>query len=255
MENKVITVEPIQTADAVQANTDAVLFHNESKSLIIKMQPDYDMAGTLLQKIKGRAKTIEEKRKEITKPLDAAKKAVMDLFRGPLITLAAAESTVKRSMITFEIEQEKIRKDQEEKLQRQAKAEEDRKKKVLEEQARKKEEEARKLREGAEKANAEEKARLEAEAKKKEEQAEAKREKAEDVHVEAPILAPRVEKPKGISYKEQWRFRIVDKDKLPREYMVPNELMLRKLAVATKGKIPVAGVEFYSEKVTMSRSA
>lgn len=230
MENNVIRVEPIQTRDAVKANEDAISYHDQSRDLVIKMQPDYDMAGTLLQKIKGCAKAIEDKHKEITKPLDQAKKAVMDLFRNPLIKLAEAESIVKRSMVTFEDEQERIRKEQEKKLRKQAAAEEARKKKALEERAKKAEEQG------------------------KAEKAEELREKAEETHVEAPVLAPRTEKPKGIAYKIRWTAIVVDFKALPDEYKLPNMSMLNKLAQATKGKIPVAGVEFKSEKEVASRS-
>ena len=157
-------------------------------------------------------------------------------------------------MITYETEQEKIRKEQEEKLRKQAAAEEARKKKALEEQARKKEEEARKLREEAEKADTEEKARLNSIAKKKEEEADARREKADATHVEAPVLAPRVEAPKGISYTMKWTAEVIDFKALPDEYKLPNDSMLNKLAQATKGKVPVAGVKFKSEKIVASRA-
>lgn len=254
MESKVITVEPIQTLEATKASEDALALHNQAQNIVITTQPDYDMAGTLLQRIKGRMKYIEAKRKDITKPLDVAKKLVMELFRTPLIKLGEAEVNIKRGMLTFEEEQERIRKEQQEKLERQAAAEEARKKKALEEQARKKEEEARKLREEAEKADAEEKARLEAIAQKKEEEAEARREKAEATHVEAPVIAPRVETPKGISYTTKWTAEVVDFKALPDEYKIEDTSMLNKLAQATKGKVPVPGVIFKSEKVVASRS-
>jgi len=254
MENKTITVAPIQTAEATKAGEDAIALHSQAQAIVIVTQPDYEIDGTLLQKIKGRAKEIEVKRKEITKPLDVARKLVMELFRTPLIRLGEAELNIKQGLRNFDEKQEHIRKEQEEKLRKQAAAEEARKKKALEEQARKKEEEARKLREAAEKAGAEEKARLEAEATKKEAEAEAKRDKKEEVHVEAPVLAPRVETPKGISYKDKWTAEVVDFTALPDEYKIANMSMLNKIAQATKGQVRILGVKFSSAKIVSSRS-
>ena len=230
MENKAtIIVEPIKTIEATKANEDAIILHDQAQKIVITSQPDYEIAGTLLQKIKGRYKEIEAKRKEITTPLDKTKKLIMDMFKTPLIKLGEAEVGIKRGMLTFEGEQELIRKRQEERLRLQAIAEENRKKKALEERAKK------------------------AEAEGKAEKAEELREKKEEVKVEAVALAPRTEKPQGISYREQWNFRIIDGTCIPREYLIPNEPMLRKFAIATKGKIPVVGIEFFSEKIVSSR--
>ncbi len=254
MKNKVITVEPIETKSADHATDTALQCLKQANSLIIKSQPDYEMAGSWLKKIKGHVKAFDVERKKITVPLQTATKAVMDLFRPAATKLSEAEAIIKRTMIAYETEQERIRKEQEEKLRKQAAAEEARKKKALEEQARKKEEEARFLREEAEKADAEEKARLEAQAKKKEEEAEARREKAEATHVEAPVIASRVETPKGISYTIKWTAEVIDFAVLPDEYKLPNLSMLNKMVQATKGKILVAGVKYKSEKVLASRS-
>lgn len=254
MGNKVIEVKPIETKAVEVETVKSQELLVTAKQAIIENQVTYEAAGDVSKLIKTKQKELESMRRNITKPLDQAKKAVMDLFRKPLIMLAEAEGFVKKSMLDYTTKQERIRKEQEEKLARQAKAEEDRKKKALEEQARKKDEEARILREKAEKANAEEKARLEAEAKKKDEEAEAKREKKEEVHVEAPVLAPRTETPKGISYKTVWSAEVVDFSKLPDEYKLPNMPMLNKMAQATKGKVPILGVKFKSDKVVSSRS-
>ena len=46
---------------------------------------------------------------------------------------------------------------------------------------------------------------------------------------------------------DDWKFRIVDLEKLPREYMVPDEDMLNFLAKKQHDKKQVPGVEFYNE--------
>jgi len=56
---------------------------------------DNDIAADMLQDVKARHKVLEAKRKTITKPLLAAKKAVDDLFREPRDMLEAAEKIIK----------------------------------------------------------------------------------------------------------------------------------------------------------------
>ncbi len=252
---KTITVAPIETKFAEQAQDTAIALLKTSKALEIKTQIDYDSAAEGLKKIKGVTKDIEAKRKEITKPLDQATKAVMDLFRNPLALLSEAEYIVKDGLLVYTETREKIRREQQEKLDRQARAEEDRKKKAFEKQARKQEEKAAEARrKAAEVEDVKEKARLEAEAKKADEEAERRRDKKEDVKVEAPVLAPQAETPSGISYKIRWTAEVVDFTKLPDEYKLPNMPILNKMAQATKGKVPIPGVKFNSEKDVSSRS-
>ena len=140
-----------------------------------------------------------------------------------------AEQLIKSKLVIYTDTQERIRKEQEDKLRRQAEAEERRKKKALEDRAKKAEENG------------------------DPEKADKLRDKAEEVRVEAPVIAPRVETPKGISYKDSWYAVVVDKDKMLLQYLIPDMALLNKLAQATKGKLPVAGVEFKSKKIVEGR--
>lgn len=91
----------------------------------------YGLAAEELQGIKTRAARLDDQRKTITKPMDDAKKAVMDLFRGPIELLAQAEGILKGKMLTYSQEQarkaeaarleaERIAQEQREKLAREA---------------------------------------------------------------------------------------------------------------------------------------
>ena len=62
-----------------------------------------------------------------------------------------------------------------------------------------------------------------------------------------PVIAREVPKIAGIKTRTVWKYRIVDAAQIPREYMIPNEVMLGNVARSTKGAVKVAGVEFYSE--------
>jgi len=45
---------------------------------------------------------------------------------------------------------------------------------------------------------------------------------------------------------DNWKYRIVDLEKLPREYMIPDDAMLKSIAKSSHDKKQVAGVEFYN---------
>lgn len=76
----------------------------------------YGEAAEELKTIKTKSKTLEERRKAITGPLDLAKKSVMDLFRAPLESLIEAEGILKRSMLTYSAEQDRIRREEQRKI-------------------------------------------------------------------------------------------------------------------------------------------
>lgn len=253
--NGIIEVQPLDVRGAKKADTEAQGVLVKAQVLKIKNQAGYDKAGVFLKEIKGRYKFWYDAQKTITDPLTQAKNAAMAFFKVPLSYFKLAEDTTKEIMLTFEQEQERIRKEEEEKLRKQAEAEEARKKKVLEARARKEEEKAEALRKKAAKANADEKARLKEEARKAEEKAEETREKKEEVYVPRQVVAPRVQKIDGINKKVNWFYRIVAVEKIPRKFMIPDEKKLGNFAVATKGTHQVAGVEFYSkESLSSTRS-
>jgi hypothetical protein len=62
----------------------------------------YTSAGSDLVSIRKLAKRFEEQRLGITRPMDDAKKKVMDLFRPRLETLEQAEKLIKRGMRGYE---------------------------------------------------------------------------------------------------------------------------------------------------------
>ena len=202
----------------------------EKAELIISNQSDYEAASTVLSEVKSRYKELDAQRKEITKPIDAAKKAVMDLFKTPLELLEKAESKIKGLMIGYTNEQERKAREEQARLQRLADAEAAKQKKILEEKI----------------------ARAEASGK---------TEKAEELQMQketitpivAPIIAPQIETPKGVSYRDQWSAEVTDINLVPREYLIANMPALNKMAQATKGTLSIPGVKFTSTKILASR--
>jgi hypothetical protein len=84
--------------------------------------------------------------------------------------------------------------------------------------------------------------------------------KAEAIQSKAEqVIAPKVEAyippVVGQSSRAVWKARVLDAKAVPDEYKTVDIAMLDKLAQATKGKVTVPGVEFYSEQVMSARAS
>jgi hypothetical protein len=103
---------PVQLKVDLLPETVALLSEVHSASdveIIITNGTEYETAAIEMQKIKGLAKNLEAARKELTKPIDSAKKDIMDHFRNPADLLAKVEKMIKNKMIDYDNEQEKLR--------------------------------------------------------------------------------------------------------------------------------------------------
>lgn len=185
----------------------------------------YERGAEVLRSIKTMYNEVETKRKSITSPLDQAKRQVMDLFRPFTDSLASAERTLKKRMIGWKNEQERIAREEQRKAEEAARKERER----LERQAAKAEAEGRAAR------------------------AEVLRDRAEFTVPAAP--APATPKVSGIADRKVWRFEIVDAAKLPREYLVPDEKRIGGVVRALKGDTNIPGVRVYEEAVLGARRA
>jgi hypothetical protein len=188
----------------------------------------YAFAGEHLKKIKSLYSEVDAKRKSMTTPLDEAKKRIMDFFRVPLDKLTKVEGNIKGAMLTFQRQQEEIRRKEEARLQELARREEEKRKKALEERAKK------------------------AEAKGDLAKAEELLAKKEEAFVPAPIVESQVQKVEGVKTVKIWKFRVVNAAKIPRDYLCVDEKKIGAVAKATKGTLKIEGVEIYSEDVISS---
>lgn len=69
--------------------------------LVVNDDVQYQSAADALKQIKARIVELEDKRKDITRPLDAAKKSVMDLFNVPVKRFKAIEASIKGAMAGY----------------------------------------------------------------------------------------------------------------------------------------------------------
>ena len=190
----------------------------------VQSAESYQAAGAFLKDIKTAQKRVVAFFDPLKKSTRAAWQAVLAREKEMLGPLAAAESGVKRKMGAWHEAQERIRREQERKLQSAAEAK------------------ARKERERlAARAAA-------ASAKGQTEKAESLEDKAAEVV--APVIAVQSEAPKveGIKYRTTWKARVTKAEDVPREWLIVNDKALQSFARSTKGAVKVAGVEFYAEQ-------
>ncbi len=207
-------------AEAVRATQDVDVFLKSYENYDITTALAYASAGEDLKALKANYKKFDEKRKELTRPLDESKKKIKAFFDVPMGKLKAAQLLVSSVMVLWHSEQERIRKAEEDRLR------------------------AAKLKEAARLAKVAAKAQERGDTKKMNEFDA----RAEEVSFAAPAVVPsRAAKISGLAMTKLWRYRIVDESKIPRQYMIPNAKMLGELARSMKGLAEIPGVEVYSE--------
>lgn len=106
----------ITTPDESQLTASAEKQLNLARAYKITTPALYAAAADDLKSIKSKLTELDTQRKSITKPLDEAKAAVMNLFRPAIDFLQQAESTIKGSMLAFDEEQERLRQEEERRL-------------------------------------------------------------------------------------------------------------------------------------------
>lgn len=191
----------------------------EAESLVVETQPDAERAAGFLAELVQRRKAVEEWFRPLVEAAYNAHRAL----------------TARRAMVLEEFEApEKIARD---KLA-EWKATVDAERKATEAAAR---EQARRDAEAIQQARADAAA-----ARGDDEQA--SRILAAPPPVAVPVVAVKpAGKINGVGFVEAWRFEIVDADALPREYMQPNEVAIRKVVSALKGMTRIPGVRVWPE--------
>jgi hypothetical protein len=226
------------TKDAQDVATRAKQMLALARDFKVTDQASLEAAGEDLKRVKGLARELSEKRLAITRPIDAAKKAVMDFFREPEQFLADAERIIKRGVLAYQDEQDR-------------KAREEQRR--LEEIARKEQE------------------KLQRQAEKRAERQEAKgnADRAEEIRaavpvISTPIVVPQPTKVAGIAVRETWSAEVTDIKALcravadgaaPANLVEPNMKVLNTLARSLKAEMRFPGVRAVSEKGLSARAA
>lgn len=225
----------------------------QAQSMTIVTAEQYEAGALELQAIKGKHREIDEARKQLVKPIDEARKRIQEFFGAPLQFLERAETLVKGKLVTYQTEQERIRREEQRKAEDAARKEREK----LEAQAREAERKAREkadadrraAQEAAAAGKAEESARLAARAIATESVAAEKAAVLEQraAATVAPVIQREAPKVAGLKMREVFKFEIVDASKLPREYLIPDEQRIRKVVGALKSDTNIPGVRVYAD--------
>lgn len=247
--------QALEAAEAQQAAAIAEEAVAIAQAYTIDSPEMYEAAADELRSIAKKAKQLEDTRKTLTKPLDEAKKRIMDLFRGPLERLQEAEGLLRRSMLTWKREQDRKAEEARREAERQAREERER----LERERQEAEARAAELARQASMVEDEaERERLELEAEAARQDAEAVAEEVAIAEV-APVAAPVVAAPKadGIAARTTWKFRVTDKQALIKAaaadpalavYLAVDEKAIGGVVRALKAEARIPGVEVYAEQ-------
>lgn len=202
----------------------------------IDSQSTRDFVSVNLANIKGQHHKLSERRLAITRPLDAAKKSVMDLFKPALDYLEQAEAVCKRKILSYDRKVEEQRRAEQARLEREA---------------------------------AEARAKLDAEAKQRQEEAMAAvdagdytkaveaAESADAMQRQAAavvpiVLPPAVERTAGQSKRSEWKVKDIDLAALVKAaaadpqflvYLSPNDKAINGVVRSLKGASAIPGVE------------
>jgi hypothetical protein len=185
---------------------------------------DYEVLATLVKDIKGRWVAIDEERKKLKRPIDAAASAVQNFFKAPLDALQRAEVLGKNKMAVYFQAQQRLQREEQAKADAKARAERDR---------------------------LEARAAVAAE-KGQEEKAQALQDSANAVV--APAIVREPPSVSGVSTRTIKRFEIVDESLLPREYLVPDEKKIRGVVAALGFDAHIPGVRVYEDTIIAARS-
>lgn len=229
-----------------------------------------DLAAQDLTKVKGLQKSLDTSRKAITQPIDAAKKAVMDLFRAPVAYLDQAEAVLKEAIAKYDRAEQQRRIAEQARLEEAARQERARLEQEAAARAAAADAEARALREKATEMMAagkvEDAARLAEEANGRAEQGAAEVETLQQTAtlITAPIAVPTTIKTQGVSSRKVWKAEVSDKLALIRyvaehpefvDLLDANMPAVNKIALALKANCPLAGVRVFEDNVIAARAA
>lgn len=209
-------------------------------------------ASHLLRSIKGLRTEIAnwfsphlDAAMETKRKAEAARKGLADERDRMEAPLVEAENLVKRTLLNWETEQERLRREEEKRLQAEAQRE-------AEEQT----------------LNAAAALEMDANSMRSPEVAEEMRQEAADIlaqPIEAPVVSVNrfVPKVQGVVYRDNWKAHpeinvrqlaaAVASGAVPPTFLTPNLTAINQFARATQGAQPVAGVKFFNDRQIAAR--
>lgn len=251
---------PTPPGDEASESNKALIY---AQGFAVANASDSAKAQEARARLNTRIKVLTEARMALTRPIDAAKKTIMDFFAGPIAVLTQAKDILDTKVLSYDRQQEEIRKAEQRRLDKIAEDERRRLQAIADEAKRKADAEAKKLRDDAEAAaaagRAEEAAKLAARAVKVEEKAEAKVEVFENraAAVVAPVAQAETAQVHGTSFRETAEFEILDATLIKPEFMAPDLVkigkVVRSLGISAVDVVGKGGIKVEMKRGLASR--
>lgn len=205
-----------------ELETKALSLRDQAKGIVVKDDSQFTVAGDFLKGVLALKKEILGTFKPIVEAAHKAHKAAKDAENRAVAPVEEAERIIKCSLSGYQLEQERARRRLEEEEKARAKAEEEA---IMAA--------ANELAEGGEYAAAQAVVR-----------------EVFDIKPPEVIATPKQE---GISFRDNWRFQIVDKSLIPPEYLIVDEKAIGGVVRAMKDKTNIPGIRVFSEKIAVGR--
>ena len=211
----------METIETKEIEKELIKVEINAIALQVTDNETYAQAGTLLIGYKELGKTIKNYFKPLKENAHKAWEVICDREKEELNKLQPGIQHLNKQMVTYNIEQEQIRK-----------AEEDR------------------LRDEAEKAERERRLGLALKAVEAGEEEEAKAILEEPGFIPPPIVEKTVPKQVGLAMVTIYKWRLVDINKVPKPYLQlrVNEAAVNQTVKALKAQTNIPGIEVYSEQ-------
>ncbi len=215
-----------QTAQIIEIGTEeiknvevkALALPEQARQVRVIDNPSMEKANGLLTDIRAIRKEIQDTFKPLAEKAHQAHKAILEQQKKAEAPLVEAEGILKTQIKSYMDEVERLRREEERRLQ---------------EIARKQEEE-RRLAEA-----------LLAEAEGNKEEAQAILDEPDFVPM--PTVKADIPKVDNRLFRKVWKFRIVDEGQIPRQYMTPDMVKIGGVVRAMKGVTNIPGIQVYEE--------
>lgn len=225
-----------------------------AEAIVIDSQEMLDLAAETLVDIKTRIDELNERRLRITRPIDAAKKEVMDLFRPALERLEAVDKAIRQRVLAYTTEQERKRRAEREKLEAQQREEAARLQREADELQRQLEQDRKDL--------------DEATLGERHQQLDEIRAQAETAEFAAPVPQTAAPKAAGLSTRDNWKHEVTNLRELVLgiadavragddsmlAYVQANGTAIGQTVKALKSRTRIPGVRVWNEGTLAVRS-
>ena len=214
--NELMIVEPEITD--LQASSGDIVAH--ASMLVVKDDATRRQGAEILMEVKKFSDMVKSRFKAPVELAFKAHRSMTALRDSVLNPFTEAEKTIKRKISTYEMEVESKRREEAEKLRKEAE----------------------------QKAKAEQMAKAQDQMDKGDLAGCQKTLDAPIVPVVVRCETKAPEKINGLSFREDWKFEIMDESLIPREYLMVDEVKIRKMVKALQASTNIPGIRVYAEK-------